>query len=67
MDTPSFGGTKSDVEHSDVEAKPREVEVLKADDETFTKFFEGIEDIQSEKIEVTVDDFDHIFIESQDM
>jgi len=40
---------------------------LKADDETFTKFFEGTEEIHSEKIEVTVDDFDHIFIESQDM
>lgn len=66
MDTPSFK-MKENSSETEVEAKPREVEVLKADDETFTKFFEGTEEIHSEKIDVTVDDFDHIFIESEDI
>ena len=59
-DSPSDGeGPKS----------PSKVVVPKPADENFQTFFgtKTVEELHADKVEVTVDDFDHVFMESQNM
>ena len=54
----------------DVATTRSKVEVPKVDDETFKAFFQKAtlaKQSLEEKVEVTVDDFDHVFMESNDM
>ena len=48
---------------------PMKVDVPQPDNETFTEFFQSktVEQLSMSKVEVSVDDFDHIFLEAQDM
>ena len=51
------------------ESEARTVPVPKADDESFQSFYEtkSMETLTAAKVSVSVDDFDHIFLESEDM
>ena len=61
------GESEDKVEDSEPEAKT--VAVPRLDDDSFTSFFESnsMETISAAKINVTVDDFNHIFLEAEDM
>ena len=63
LSTPNLPVSDSEEEKE----KPARVEVPRADDETFTKFFENNNSSSLEKVDVTVDDFNHVFIEANDM
>jgi len=59
-----------DSDSDDEEQKSNKlVDVLKLDDENFRTFFKqgSLDEITAQKVDVNVDDFDHIFMESQDM
>ena len=48
---------------------PVMVDVPKADEEAISEFFQHktLEELSQERVTVSLDDFDHIFMESQDM
>jgi hypothetical protein len=58
----------SDEQESDPQ-QPTKVKINKPDDEAFMEFFSNrpINDLNEDKVEVTVDDFDHVFVEANDM
>ena len=61
--------TESDLD-SDPETDPtkqREVNVAPVADEAFDSFFSSPSDMKDEKVEISIDDFDELFITASDM
>ncbi len=62
--------SSSDIQSDDTESSDKgPVEVPRIDNETFQDFFQTktVEELSAEKVKVTLDDFDHVFMKSYDM